>query len=175
MTTTLYATLKELNCRENNIMTIEDPVEYQLPGINQVQVNQKTGLTFARVLRSTLRQDPDIIMVGEIRDLETARIAIQAALTGHLVFATLHTRDAHQSVIRLCEMGIEEYLVKDCMVGAVAQRLVRIKPSGRRAIFEIMNGYQPQEGMRRLKEKALELIKNGITTNEEIERAICFD
>ncbi|HTY13142.1 MAG TPA: GspE/PulE family protein [Candidatus Omnitrophota bacterium] len=174
-TTTLYASLKELNCRENNIITIEDPVEYQLPGINQVQVNQKSGLTFARILRSVLRQDPDIIMVGEIRDLETARIAVQAALTGHLVLATLHTRDALSSTIRLCEMGIEGYLIKDCIVGAVAQRLIRIKPSGRRAIFEIMEGCEPREGMKTMKDKALELIKQGTTSREEVERAVCFD
>jgi len=136
-TTTLYATLKELNSRENNIVTIEDPVEYQLPGINQIQVNYKTGLTFPRVLRSVLRQDPDIILVGEIRDLETARIAVQAALTGHLVFATLHTRDAASCAIRLQEMGIESYLVKDVVIGAVAQRLVRCAPQGRIGVFEI--------------------------------------
>ena len=174
-TTTLYATLKELNCKENNIVTIEDPVEYQLPGINQIQVNNKTGLTFSRVLRSVLRQDPDIIMVGEIRDIETAKIAIQAALTGHLVFATLHTKDAPSSVTRLCEMGIEPYLVKDCVIGAVAQRLLRIKPQGRIAVFEIMSGTEPQTDMRKLKDKALELIKQGITTNEDVERVICFD
>lgn len=136
-TTSLYATLKELNSRENNIVTIEDPVEYQLPGINQIQVNNKTGLTFPRILRSVLRQDPDIILVGEIRDLETARIAVQAALTGHLVFATLHTRDAASCVIRLQEMGIESYLVKDVVIGAVAQRLVRRAPQGRIGVFEI--------------------------------------
>jgi type IV pilus assembly protein PilB len=174
-TTTLYATLKELNCKENNIVTIEDPVEYQLPGINQIQVNNKTGLNFPRVLRSILRQDPDIIMVGEIRDIETARIAIQAALTGHLVLATLHTRDAPSTITRLCEMGIEPYLVKDCVIGAVAQRLVRIKPQGRIAVFEIMFGTEPQSDMKSLKEKALELVKQGITTSEEAERVISFD
>ena len=106
-TTTLYATLSTLNAREVNILTIEDPVEYQLPGINQVQINPKAGLTFARGLRSFLRQDPDIIMVGEIRDLETAKIAVQAALTGHLVFSTLHTNNAPSAIIRLVDMGID--------------------------------------------------------------------
>jgi len=171
-TTTLYATLRELNCKENNIVTIEDPVEYQLPGVNQIQVNYKTGLTFPRVLRSVLRQDPDIILVGEIRDIETARIAIQAALTGHLVLATLHTRDAASSLNRLVEMGIEPYLVKDTVIGAVAQRLVRVKPQGRRAIFEIMVGNKIGKT---LKDNAMELLKQGITTGEEIARVLEID
>jgi len=174
-TTTLYATLKELNCKENNIITIEDPVEYQLPGINQIQVNPKTGLTFARVLRSVLRQDPDIILVGEIRDLETARIALQAALTGHLVFATLHTRDAASAVMRLTEMGLEEYLVRDCVLGAVAQRLIRVQPQGRRAIFEFLIGSEVKIGRKTLKDSALELLQQGITTREEVERALELD
>ena len=174
-TTTLYATIKELNCKENNIVTIEDPVEYQLPGVNQVQVNNKTGLSFAKVLRSVLRQDPDVIMIGEIRDIETARIAIQAALTGHLVLATLHTKDAPSATIRLCEMGIESYLVKDGMIGVIAQRLIRVKPKGRIAIFEVMTGTEPQAGMARLKERAMDLVKQGMTTSEEAERVISFD
>ncbi|MFA4966901.1 MAG: GspE/PulE family protein [Candidatus Margulisiibacteriota bacterium] len=174
-TTTLYATIKELNCKENNIVTIEDPVEYQLPGVNQVQVNNKTGLSFAKVLRSVLRQDPDVIMIGEIRDIETARIAIQAALTGHLVLATLHTKDAPSATIRLCEMGIEPYLVKDGMIGVIAQRLIRINPKGRVAIFEVMAGTEPQAGMTRLKERAMDLVKRGMTTSEEAERVISFD
>ncbi len=124
-TTTLYATLKELNKIEKNIVTIEDPVEYKLEGINQVQVNPKAGLTFASGLRSILRQDPDIIMVGEIRDSETAEIAVRAAITGHLVLSTLHTNDCASSVIRLVDMGIEPYLVSSAVIGVVSQRLVK--------------------------------------------------
>jgi type IV pilus assembly protein PilB len=124
-TTTLYALLKELNRPEVNIITVEDPVEYKLPGINQVQVNVKAGLTFANGLRSILRQDPDIIMIGEIRDSETAEIAIRASITGHLVLSTIHTNDSASSVARLVDMGIEPYLVSSSLVGVVAQRLVR--------------------------------------------------
>ncbi|HET8998407.1 MAG TPA: type II secretion system ATPase GspE [bacterium] len=125
-TTTLYTILNKLNSTETNIVTVEDPVEYQLAGINQVQVNPKAGLTFANGLRSFLRQDPDIIMVGEIRDEETARIAIHAALTGHLVLSTLHTNDAPGAVTRLVDMGIEPFLVASSLIGVIAQRLVRI-------------------------------------------------
>jgi type IV pilus assembly protein PilB len=125
-TTTLYTILNQLNATDTNIVTIEDPVEYQLGGINQVQVNPKAGLTFANGLRSFLRQDPDIIMVGEIRDEETARIAIHAALTGHLVLSTLHTNDAPTSVTRLVDMGIEPFLVASSLIGVIAQRLVRV-------------------------------------------------
>ncbi len=124
-TTTLYAALERLNAQENKIITVEDPVEYQLAGINQVPVKTKIGMTFARALRHILRQDPDIIMVGEMRDFETAEIAIQAALTGHLVFSTLHTNDAPTAVTRLIEMGIEDYLVASAVNGILAQRLVR--------------------------------------------------
>ncbi|SHJ37353.1 GspE/PulE family protein [Parasporobacterium paucivorans] len=124
-TTTLYTLLKELNKPEVNIITVEDPVEYKLEGINQVQVNVKAGLTFANGLRSILRQDPDIIMIGEIRDSETAEIAIRASITGHLVLSTIHTNDSASSVARLVDMGIEPYLVSSSLVGVVAQRLVR--------------------------------------------------
>lgn len=123
--TTLSSVLNELNSPEENIMTVEDPVEYQIPGINQVQVNNKAGLTFAMALRSFLRQDPDIIMVGEIRDGETAQIATQAALTGHLVLSTLHTNDAPSSITRLIDMKIEPFLVASTVIGILAQRLVR--------------------------------------------------
>jgi len=123
--TTLYATLKELNRKERNILTLEDPIEYELPGISQTQVSDKKGMTFASGLRSVLRQDPDIIMVGEIRDHETAVMAIQSALTGHLVFSTLHTNDAASAVTRLLDLGIEPYLVASSVVGVMAQRLVR--------------------------------------------------
>jgi type IV pilus assembly protein PilB len=129
-TTTLYAILSLLNAPHRNIMTIEDPVEYRIPGITQVQVNTKTGLTFATGLRSFLRQDPDVIMVGEIRDKETAAIAIQAAMTGHLVLSTLHTNDAPGAVIRLLDMGMEPYLVGSVLVGVGAQRLFRVLCAG---------------------------------------------
>lgn len=125
-TTTLYSTLRELNTSEKNIITIEDPVEYRLEGINQVQVNTKTGMTFAGGLRAVLRQDPNIVMVGEIRDGETADIAIRAALTGHLVLSTLHTNDAPGAVSRLLDMGVEPFLVASSVLGIMAQRLVRI-------------------------------------------------
>ena len=124
-TTTLYSALDLLRSPEVNILTVEDPVEYQLDMVNQIQVHEQVGLTFARALRSILRQDPDIIMVGEIRDQETARVAVQAALTGHLVLATLHTNDAPGSVARLSDMGIETYLLSSALNGAVAQRLAR--------------------------------------------------
>ncbi len=125
-TTTLYTILNKLNSTESNIITVEDPVEYQMAGINQVQVNNKAGLTFANGLRSFLRQDPDIIMVGEIRDEETARIAIHAALTGHLVLSTLHTNDSAGAVTRLVDMGVEPFLVASSLVGVIAQRLIRV-------------------------------------------------
>jgi type IV pilus assembly protein PilB len=124
-TTTLYAALQSLNSEERNIITIEDPVEYRLPLVRQCQVNVKAGITFASGLRSVLRQDPDIIMVGEVRDPETAEVAIQAALTGHLVLSTLHTNDAASALTRLLEMNVEPFLVASCVVGIVAQRLVR--------------------------------------------------
>jgi general secretion pathway protein E len=124
-TTTLYGAISELNNDHQNIMTVEDPIEYRLAGVSQTQVLPKIGLTFAACLRHILRQDPDIIMIGEIRDLETARIAIQAALTGHLVFSTLHTNDAASAITRLTDMGIEPYLVSSSVLGIMAQRLVR--------------------------------------------------
>jgi len=124
-TTTLYGAISELNTEDRNIMTVEDPIEYQLPGVGQMQIQPKIGLTFANSLRHILRQDPDVIMVGEIRDLETARIAIQSALTGHLVLSTLHTNDAASAVTRLIDMGVEPYLVCSSVIGIMAQRLVR--------------------------------------------------
>ncbi len=125
-TTTLYAALSTINSIEKNIITVEDPVEYELPLIRQMQVNPKAGITFATGLRSILRQDPDIIMVGEIRDLETAEVAIQAALTGHLVFSTLHTNDASSALTRLVDMGVEPFLISSSVIGILAQRLVRL-------------------------------------------------
>lgn len=125
-TTTLYASLSKINSTEKNVLTIEDPIEYHLGGISQVQVSNKKGLTFAAGLRSFLRQDPDVMMVGEIRDEETARIAIQAALTGHLVFSTVHTNDSASTVTRLVDIGIEPYLVASSVVCVIAQRLLRL-------------------------------------------------
>ena len=124
-TTTLYAALRELDTGRLNVMTIEDPIEYQIDGIGQIQVKPKIGLTFASGLRHILRQDPDVVLVGEIRDLETAEIAVRASLTGHLVFATLHTNDAASAVIRLRDMGVEPYLLGAALRGVLAQRLVR--------------------------------------------------
>ena len=124
-TSTMYGTLAQLNDSERKIITVEDPVEYRLPGVNQVQVRPKAGLTFASGLRSMLRCDPDVIMVGEIRDAETARIAVEAALTGHLVLATIHTNDAASAVVRLTEMGIEPFLIASSLRGVLAQRLAR--------------------------------------------------
>ncbi|MFH1347995.1 MAG: type II secretion system ATPase GspE [Candidatus Margulisiibacteriota bacterium] len=125
-TTTLYSALNMLNSPKKNIMTVEDPVEYHLFGIRQAQVNPKGGLTFATGLRSILRQDPDIIMVGEVRDLETAEIAVHAALTGHLVLSTLHTNDASSALTRLVDMGVEPFLISSSVIGIIAQRLVRV-------------------------------------------------
>ena len=125
-TTTLYAALGEINSPEKKIITVEDPIEYQLGGVNQVQVKAGIGLSFASILRSILRQDPDVIMIGEIRDAETAEIAIHSALTGHLVFSTLHTNDAAGAVTRLLEMGMENYLISSSLLGIMAQRLVRV-------------------------------------------------
>ena len=162
-TTTLYTSLNILNTPDKNIITVEDPVEYRLPGVRQIQVNPQAELTFASGLRAILRQDPDIIMVGEIRDLETAEIAIQAALTGHLVFATLHTNDAPGAITRLLDMGLESYLISSSVVGVIAQRLVRVfckeckgkgckaclntGYKGRRGIYELMI---PDEQIRKL-------------------------
>jgi len=124
-TTTLYAALSRLNITSTNILTVEDPIEYELAGVGQTQVNSRIDMSFAKALRAMLRQDPDVIMIGEIRDLETAQIAIQASLTGHLVLATLHTNDAAAAVTRLLDMGIEPFLLSSSLLGIVAQRLVR--------------------------------------------------
>jgi len=153
--TTLYASLNMINSPDINIITVEDPVEYQLPGIHQVQVNPKAGLTFASALRSILRQDPDVVLVGEIRDEETARIAIQAALTGHLVLSTLHTNDAPSAVTRLIDMGIEPFLIASSLLGAVAQRLVR------KICPQCKTPYKPTK-------EEIEVLKNNLP-NEEID------
>ena len=148
--TTLYTALKQLNTPERKIITVEDPVEYQLEGINQIQAKPQIGLTFASALRSIVRQDPDVIMIGEMRDLETAKIAVQSALTGHLVLSTLHTNDAAGGVTRLLDMGLEEYLLSSTVNGILAQRLVRkLCPSCRQA-------YQaPEAVVSELREKQL--------------------
>lgn len=201
-TTTLYACLKELNTLERKIITIEDPIEYKLPGIIQIQVNPKIGLTFAKALRSMLRHDPDILMVGEIRDPETAEIAIRSALTGHLVLSTLHTNDAPSAVTRLLEMGIEPYLVSSSLNAVIAQRLVRklCVPCercahtgffGRTAVYELMpllgslrslalnrsssealRDQALKEGMVSLVEQGLAKAREGLTSLEELQRAI---
>ena len=124
-TTTLYATVNEISTPDVNVITVEDPVEYQIKGINQIQVSEKSGLTFAKGLRAILRHDPDVVLIGEIRDEETARIAIQASLTGHLVFSTLHTNDAPATVTRLKDMGIQPFMICATVEAILAQRLVR--------------------------------------------------
>ena len=147
-TTTLYGALQKINDPGKKIITIEDPVEYQLSGVNQIQVKPQIGLTFANGLRSIVRQDPDIIMVGEIRDAETAEIAVQAALTGHLVFSTLHTNDAAGAISRLLEMGVQDYLLASSLLGVLAQRLLRrLCPNCRREIpFAGLDGQDPVWG-----------------------------
>ena len=152
-TTTLYAALQGLNSTERNILTVEDPVEYQIPGIGQIPVNVKAGLTFAKGLRSILRQDPDIVMVGEIRDLETAEIAIQSSLTGHLVLSTLHTNDAASAITRLVDMGVEAFLVSATLRAVIAQRLVR------RICVNCRESYEPPQEL--LKELGIELKNKG--------------
>jgi general secretion pathway protein E/type IV pilus assembly protein PilB len=229
-TSTLYTALNEINDSERKIITIEDPVEYQLKGVNQIQVSEKSGLTFARGLRSILRHDPDVVLIGEIRDQETAQIAVQASLTGHLVFSTLHTNDAAGALTRLVDMGVEPYLVASSLEAVLAQRLVRllcphckqvdttpeardyktkigIKPTakvyravgcrecrntgyhGRRAIFEWMDidnelrqlvlknvssgeiaALAKRNGLRVLSEDGWRLVREGITTPEEVMR-----
>jgi general secretion pathway protein E len=138
-TTTLYGALARINTPDLNILTVEDPVEYQLKGIGQMAINPKIGLTFANGLRSFLRQDPDVIMVGEIRDKETAEIAIQASLTGHLVFSTVHTNDSAGAVTRLVDMGVEPFLVASSLTAILAQRLVR------RVCMDCREEYEPTD------------------------------
>jgi general secretion pathway protein E len=155
-TTTLYAALQQINSLEKNILTIEDPIEYNLRDVSQIQVSTKKGLTFASGLRSLLRQDPDIMMVGEVRDVDTARIAIQSALTGHLVFSTLHTNDAPGAITRMLDIGIEPYLVSSSLIGVIAQRLVRL------ICERCKESYVPTEG--ELKEIGLDMsrVKDGV-------------
>ncbi len=193
-TTTLYSMLATLRGTGKNIVTLEDPVEYEMTGVNQLQVNERTGLTFARGLRSILRQDPDIIMVGEIRDLESAEIAIRLAYTGHRVFASLHTGDALGAVNRMVELGIAPHLLASCLNGVIAQRLVRRQEHGRLegriAIQEVlvcddtirayMSRYEDflahrQEiayGYPSLAEDGKEKVRQGLTTIEELKAVL---
>jgi general secretion pathway protein E len=135
-TTTLYAALERLNDATRNIMTVEDPIEYYIDGIGQTQVNTKVDMTFARGLRAILRQDPDVVMIGEIRDIETAQIAVQASLTGHLVLSTLHTNTAVGAITRLRDMGVEPFLLSSTLLGVVAQRLVRVLEPSSKIAYE---------------------------------------
>jgi general secretion pathway protein E len=210
-TTTLYAALSRLDAGSSNIMTVEDPIEYELPGIGQTQVNPKIDLDFAKALRAILRQDPDVIMIGEIRDYETAQIAIQASLTGHLVLATLHTNDAASAVTRLTDMGVEPFLLSSSLLGVLAQRLVRklcehckvagegvargcthcgyTGYQGRKGIFELMLANDQirsqihnrtseadirsaalASGMRLMREDGDRLVREGVTSREEVLR-----
>ena len=149
-TTTLYAALSQLDASSSNIMTVEDPIEYELAGIGQTQVNPKIDLSFAMALRAILRQDPDVIMIGEIRDYETAQIAIQASLTGHLVLATLHTNDAPSAITRLTDMGVEPFLLSSSLLGVLAQRLVRkrcLHCHGAQCAHCAHTGYQGRTGI----------------------------
>ncbi|MCX5749600.1 MAG: GspE/PulE family protein [Candidatus Saganbacteria bacterium] len=201
-TTTLYASLNEINSPEKNIIAIEDPVEYQLPNINQTQVNYKTGYSFEKGLRSILRQDPDIVMVGEIRDEVTARIAVQAAMTGHLVFSTLHTNSAAGAIERLTDMGIENYLIASSLSCVIGQRLVRLSCpkcrecsftgfKGRTGIYEIIfisdeirnliskkaerKSLEKAASLKNLFEAGIEKAKDGLTTEEEVQKSVCQD
>lgn len=192
-TTTLYASILELRSKTSNIMTVEDPVEYDLEGIGQTHVNSKIDMTFARALRAILRQDPDIVMIGEIRDLETAQIAVQASLTGHLVLATLHTNSAPAAVNRLIDMGVEPFLLASSLLGVLAQRLIRRACrqchgtgcdacnqkgyAGRAGIYELMQVTEPLRELMHRQESEAELRKQAIsdgmrTLAEDCERLV---
>ncbi len=195
-TTTLYAALSRLDASTRNMMTVEDPIEYDLDGVGQTQVNAKIGMSFARALRAILRQDPDVIMIGEIRDLETAEIAVQASLTGHLVLATLHTNSAAGAVTRLVDMGIEPYLLASTLSGVLAQRLIRKLDknnaeafSGRTGIYELLTVNESirhlihdgkseadiakaaaAHGMKTLREDGMRWVESKVTSLEEVIR-----
>jgi general secretion pathway protein E len=186
-TTTLYAALGKLDPSTANIMTVEDPIEYELPGVGQTQVNAKIDLDFAKALRAILRQDPDIIMIGEIRDFETAQIAIQASLTGHLVLATLHTNDAASAVTRLTDMGVEPFLLSSSLLGVLAQRLVRklclhcrgagcaecgsTGYSGRTGVFELLVTDEAMRGLIHAKASEADLRNAAIAQGMTLMRA----
>ena len=176
-TTTLHAGLQEILGGRINVTTIEDPVEYELDGANQVQVNEKCGFTFAAALRSILRQDPDVIMVGEIRDQETAQIALRAAQTGHLVVSTLHTNSSKAAYTRLRDLGISDSMIQESLLGIMAQRLLRCRPaparpySGRKAVIEILRPDGTYvDGT--LRENARKMIEEGMTDDEEVKRVM---
>ena len=170
-TTTLYAGLREIIQKKINVTTIEDPVEYSLNGANQVQVNEKCGFTFAVALRSILRQDPDVILVGEIRDEETARIALRAAETGHLVLSTLHTNSARSTAARLQDLGVPPAGLQQSLIGVVAQRLLRKKAGGRIAALELLRpDGSYADGT--LQEYADRLVQNGLVEKEELLRVL---
>jgi type II secretory ATPase GspE/PulE/Tfp pilus assembly ATPase PilB-like protein len=175
-TTTLYAGLREIIQRKINVTTIEDPVEYELRGANQVPVNEKCGFTFAAALRSILRQDPDVILVGEIRDAETAKIALRAAQTGHLVLSTLHTNSAKAAATRLLDLGIQKSVLDEALLGVFAQRLVRKKNGGRTAVCELLlpSGTYV-DGT--LQDSASRLIQEDVTDKNEVIRVLgeCFN
>ncbi len=160
-TTTLYTALSNLNSPERKIITVEDPVEYELEGINQIHVKSSIGLDFSGALRSIVRQDPDIIMIGEMRDLETARIAIQSALTGHLVLSTIHTNDAAGAVTRLLDMGVDDYLLTSTVIGILAQRLLRQLCQECKQAYPVSAEMAKEMGFTRLQEGAIELYKPG--------------
>lgn len=167
--TTLSTAVRFLNSQKLNIVTLEDPVESRITGVNQVQINERAGLTFARGLRSILRQDPDVIMVGEIRDRETAEIAVRAALTGHLVLTTLHTETKEGALIRLIDLGVEAYLVSAAVKGVLSQRLVRRKEGGRTGIFDLLTVTEEvrdwlQKGAHPV-HQPLELKENGLASS----------
>jgi len=158
-TTTLYCALEKINSPDKKIVTVEDPVEYQLRGVNQIQVKPGIGLTFANALRSIVRQDPDVILIGEIRDTETAEIAIHSALTGHLVFSTLHTNDAASAVTRLMDMGIEDYLLSSTVIGILAQRLVRVICPSCQESYRLDESLSKQVGVSSEEVSKLSLVK----------------
>ena len=152
-TTTLYTALSALNSPERKIITVEDPVEYQLEGINQIQAKSSIGLDFSHALRAIVRQDPDVIMIGEMRDLETAKIAIQSALTGHLVLSTVHTNDAATGVTRMLDMGVEDYLLTSTVNAILAQRLVRMLDPESREPYELLPEVVEEIGLKELGER----------------------
>ncbi len=165
-TTTLYTALSALNTSERKIITVEDPVEYQLEGINQIQAKSSIGLDFAHALRAIVRQDPDVIMIGEMRDLETAKIAIQSALTGHLVLSTIHTNDAAGGVTRMLDMGVEDYLLTSTVNAILAQRLVRTLDADHREAYELLPEVAAEIGLKELDEQERYIVYRPIPTDE---------
>jgi general secretion pathway protein E len=163
-TTTLYTALSSLNTSERKIITVEDPVEYQLEGVNQIQAKSAIGLDFSHALRAIVRQDPDVIMIGEMRDLETAKIAIQSALTGHLVLSTVHTNDAASGVTRMLDMGVEDYLLTSTVNAILAQRLVRTLDTVYREAYELLPEVAQEIGMNRLVEQDRYIVYRPVAT-----------